>query len=182
MSYDIKEITALIKEAARSAFTQIKEQHPSEHFFAYALTTLDDVCYVSASVNSEQNVQALMQEQNLPKENSETVYYRWSPCEWGKFEYIKPECFGPVDDILQQAYDGLDDENDEFDSYRSDILDAMMAALEELDKEGFWGSGKAREEVTVFTTIYDSFDAEAIEQTSIKRLNPKLSYQKFNQA
>jgi hypothetical protein len=57
----------------------------------------------------------------------------------------------------------------------------MIRALADLDKEGFFGTGEARERVTLFCTISDSDDAPGLENESARRLNPAAVYEAFHQ-
>lgn len=55
----------------------------------------------------------------------------------------------------------------------------MIFALGELDAAGFFGSGSEREQVTLFVSISDSDESEAIEDASAQRLKPASVHERF---
>lgn len=59
------------------------------------------------------------------------------------------------------------------------MFEAAIGALEDLDAEGIFGRGVARNDLTVFVTITDSNDASRLERASAKRLNPPAVFERF---
>ncbi len=177
MVTEFKNITKALTEAARAAFTGVQEQNPAETFFAFVLSTMDDADVVEAGVNSLENHRELVKKHKLTVPSPEEEYYRWNPCEWGRFEYIGDAHFEKVTQLLKEKYDRLHEK--QFHKYRKGVLDSMIKALAALDAEGFWGRGKKRETVSLFITIYDSESAEKIEERSAKKLNSRVNYQRF---
>lgn len=174
---DFEPIEQAIAAATNAAFTEVMQQHPDDRFFAFALSTLDDADCVGASVNSVENHQAIVNRQGLDTPSPEEEYVRWTPCEWGDFEYVGSGYFEAVDQLLATKYDELSENH--FESYRQGVIDSMQRALAMLDSKGFWGFGKAREQITLFVTVYDSESAEAVEDQSAKALNPPPVYTQF---
>lgn len=178
MSNDFEVIEKAIASAARTAFTEVLKAHPEETFFAFVLSTLDDAGYVSASVNSLENHQSLVDDKGLEVPSPDDEYYRWTPCEWGDYEYVgSTENFDQVADLLQAKYDKMAEVN--FAAYGKGVLDSMQGALATLDSEEFWGTGADRERVTLFVTVYDSESTEKVEDQSAKALNPPSTYAQF---
>ena len=119
----------LIYDASIRAFRDWRQEHPSEHVFAFALSTIDDGIYVSASLNSIESHQRRLRERQLDPESDFGLDTKWGPWEWEN-EYIHPNRFTVVDDLLKRMYDDRHENN--FDGFRQTVLDSMVAALVKL--------------------------------------------------
>jgi len=64
-------------------------------------------------------------------------------------------------------------------SVKGRLFAAMLLGLQDLDAEGFFGTGELRERVTLLCSITDSADGAWLEEESTRRLNPPPVYQAF---
>ena len=158
----------LIYDASIRAFRDWREEHPSEHVFAFALSTPDDAIYVGASLNSVESHQRRLRERQLDPESPYGLDAKWGPWEWEN-EYIHPGHFTVVDDRLKRMYD--DRHENDFSGFRRTVLDSMVAVLVKLRDHAAINNNGGQSDVILFATIYDSFSAEAMHRRSAELLN-----------
>jgi hypothetical protein len=164
-----------IASAARQAFTEIRNDHPSERFYAFALYTDDSAMTVEPAANSEEALESTAEDYD---ESPDTGWLRWGTAEWA-YESEGGDHFNDVYDALnvENRYDKKDPKA--FGAFKQNLFETMILALKSLDDEGFFGTGKDREAVTLFCSVSDSDDAEDLEDQSAKRLNSKAVYRRF---
>ncbi|WP_233101843.1 DUF4303 domain-containing protein [Variovorax sp. IB41] len=176
-SFDFETLRTQIREAARTAFAALRAQHPNERFYAMALYTDDGAMTVCPSANSEEALQRILLDNDCT-EPADIAYSRWGTAEWA-YEHQHAGDFTAVSDrlrahVLKQKSGGR-----AFAAFRSQLHDAMVNALADLDQEGFFGTGTDRQALTLFCSISDSDDAEAFEDDSAKRLNSPAVFARF---
>jgi len=169
-------LTEKITKASRTAFKKIQQEKPNERFFAFVLLTLDDVLSCYAYANSYESHRRTIEKYNIKPETKEEEHYKWSPQEW-EYECITREKFDEVYDYSEQILKDIDGDN--FYQYKLDFIECMENALMQLDKEGIFGTGEKRDEITLFLTVSDSFMAEEVEKKSCKKLNSPVVYEVF---
>ena len=171
---DFDLLTEKITDSVRLSFLTFLEKHPGESLFACALSTYDDVAGVNFSVNSESNhkknidrVSKILPSQEI---NSEFIEgdLRWSPCEWGDYEYIGNGFFDNVNELISDKYKIYSNEN-KFNVFRSCVIESMILALKNLDSKSFFEHNGKRP--IIFVSIYDSSDCDITEKRSAKILN-----------
>lgn len=164
-----------IKEAAKKAFTAVRAEHPDERFYAFALYSDDGAMTVEPAANTEQGLDRKAKEYGYDPVPS---WLRWMTGEWA-YEADGGENFLKVYEMLETEGDYDEDASEEFEAFRTHVYEAMIAALEDLEAEHFFGVGEAREAITLFCSISDSDDSRQLENESARRLNPPTVYQKF---
>jgi hypothetical protein len=103
---------------------------------------------------------------------------RWSTAEWAYEAFdIGKDYFRGVGECLSSLDRSWPDKS--FIAFRQQYLATMVSALGDLEAEGFFGVGDAREKVTVFATVSDSELAEGLERKSVRKVNPRSVYQRF---
>jgi len=176
MGVNFNELRVLIRDGAKRAFTSVRDEHPDEQFYAFALYTDDGAMSLLPAANSEQRYQHAVENYGFTDER-ELKYLRWSTAEWAY------EAFGNHFRAVDERFDppDYDDPNDvaAFVAFQQQFHAAIVNALSDLDADGFFGTGDAREKVTVFVTISDSDEAERLERKSVRKLNPRPVYQRF---
>ena len=177
MDADAQALTEMILEAAHGAFSEVCDQNPDDSFYAFVLCTHDDVNHVAACVNSLENHQKLLDRHGLEASSPDDEYFRWTPAEWGDYEFVGNEHFEKVDAWLREQLQAIDEED--FGSLKLLVLESMVNALGALDTGGFWGKASKRAKVTLFVTVYDSELAEGVEDESAKALNSRNVYRRF---
>ena len=147
----VQEVTS----AARQAFTQLRERHPGERFYAYALVTDGDAVDVGPAANSEEGLRRKATEygQKRPAE-----WLRWGVDEWAYVDEGQ-ESFKKAQGIVGARLE--DDESPKkFAERKAATLTAFADALKALDAEGFFGTGRERAKVTLIVHITDASGSE----------------------
>ncbi|RYG71473.1 DUF4303 domain-containing protein [bacterium] len=160
-----------MREAMAAAFADLRAAHPEERFYAYALYTDDGVAGISPAANSEEGLAAKIAEYG---DDAEPAYLRWTTSEWA-YEGIGWE----RTEATYHAITKMGQAADDFDAFHQDVLTLMRDVLADLDAEGLFGRGEAREAVTLLCSITDSDDAEAYERQSVHALNPPAVVERY---
>ena len=175
MSLDQQKLSALIRDAARQAFGELRRAHPDETFYAFALYTDDGWMTVVPSANSEEGFQRATTDEPDPANHR---YSRWATAEWA-YEAAGDEHFDAANVLLNASSEDEEtddsDETEEVCLYREQgdaLIASMVEGLRLLDAEGFFGTGVERDQVTLFVSISDSDEAEETETSSARQLNP----------
>ena len=175
-SFDFDTLRVQIREAARSAFGALRAQHPGEQFYAMALYTDDGAMTVCPSANSEEAFQRILLDGEFT-DPADVASARWGTAEWA-YEAVHAERFDAPCNRLSTHLLTLDDDR-AFGAFRSRLHDTMVQALADLDQEGFFGAGADRQAPTLFCSISDSDEAEALEDRSAEQLNPPAVFAAF---
>ena len=185
--FDFAEVRHAIKEAARESFTRIRAKHPDEEIYAFALYSDDDALGVSPAANSEAGYERCVEKyRSNPSHMKELARlnlpfvpfeYRWS---WGEWEYIPgfAQLFDPAGEAIRKAEPDGEDE-DEYDAFKGAVYAVMVLGLKDLDADGFFGTGDERRRITLYCSIYDSYEFAWMEEESARILNPPDVYQAF---
>jgi hypothetical protein len=156
--------------AACTGWDKLREQHPDEHWYAFALYTYDAAGYVIATANSEEALEEVARETRGPTADI-WVTHRWSPCVWTY------HCFGEehfeasarwVRELHERSYAAVEG------APEAEIPDAVFAVcrevLRQMDAEGRFGTGSDREAITINLLMGDQSDEERLEWA--RELNP----------
>ena len=175
MSLGQQNLSTLIRNAARQAFGELRRAHPDETFYAFALYTDDGWMTIVPAANSEEGFRRVAEDDPDPAEHH---YARWATAEWA-YEAVGDEHFDAANDLLNAS--PTDDRTGEDEPARQErryggqgeaLLACMVEGLRLLDAEGFFGTGEDRERVTLFVSISDSDEAEEVETSSARQINP----------
>ncbi len=173
MSLDSQRLSALVRDAARQAFGDLRRSRADEAFYAFALYTDDGWMTIVPAANSEEGLRRANQDDQDP---TDLRYTRWATAEWA-YEAVGGEHFDAANELLNAS----DEEGAEADDAAEDprhrakgeaLLGSMVEGLRLLDAEGFFGTGERRDKVTLFISISDSDEAEEVETSSARQLNP----------
>jgi len=153
---DFPLLTTEIREGARRAFQAIRAAHPDETIRLFALGSDDGAMTI---VHAAGNL-ALSALGDMDDESEVWHFAEWPYEEGGEFLDIAYRM------ILACHRSDLPCDV-EFDVLHAGLFEACIAAMEQLDREGFFGTGEAREEVVL---LCQSEGTEHMEG-SIGRLN-----------
>jgi predicted DNA-binding WGR domain protein len=153
---DFPLLTAEIREGARCAFQAIRAAHPGEAIRLFALGSDDGAMTI---VNAASNL-ALRALGDMDDESEVWCSAEWPYAEGGEFLDIAYRM------ILTCHRSDLPCDI-EFDVLHAGLFEACIAAMEQLDREGFFGADDTRDEVVLLC------QSEGIEDMkgSIGRLN-----------
>lgn len=164
-------------EALRSAWTEIRQQRPTETFYLFGLETDSDLTDLNLFCNTNEEAKSDQDDYTIERwfyEIEESPLYRA-----GK-EQIEPlarELNGYVYE------DHSDDPPEAFQQRKKTLLQVFENALFALDRESFFAPEQERSNVLLMIQFTDPDDAEwdyTIE--AVKRLNPESAYQPFMDA
>ncbi len=170
------QLREMIRDIARSAFTNVQKQNAGEMFYTFALQTLDDTSGVYAAANTEAGYVACIEsyqhrdEEHRPSERS----CRW---DWGMWQFasIDPRSFDSIYDVLNNGT-WRGEQGYEFNAV---VFASMVAALKDLDSEGLFGRGSDRERITLLCTVHDSYSNVWVQEESVARLNGPAAHDTF---
>jgi hypothetical protein len=183
---DFEALQNAVRDAARGVFLRAKQKRANETFFAYVLTTYGTGSLGGCCINTIENNERVWREAQAHDytEPTDEHYYKWCCADWGEGEYVDDHqdefaAAWSSYDLAMETYRRLltehgQDESDAFGWTEDHPLhNALANALEQLDREGVFGSGPARHNTLIFMTQYDGDDK--IIPWSIERLNPAAS-------
>lgn len=153
-----------IRDGAREWFTQLRDSHPDERFYAFSFCFHDDFVGQSLWANSLEALQAKCDD---PGDEE----FTWNPAQW--------EYSSAFDQAWQALTEPDEDDNPYVDDvllqFRATCLGVTLEALKDLADEGLWGRGSAG--VLVFLTIWDSSESNWLTRESVRRINsPELFF------
>lgn len=175
---DWEKLTSDVAAAATTAFGSLISEKAGEHFYAFALYTDEYAETISPSANSIERHEAKLRDTGETDE-LQIAAYKWATAEWA-YEAWKSELFKGIYRDLAEHRKTLSNSEADLASYKHSVHECMIAALKQMDKNGFFAKGgNAREDITLF--ISSSCDDEAfdMENQSAKRLNPEQIYLPF---
>ena len=144
-----------VTSAARAAFTQLRERHAGERFYPYALMTDGDAVTVGPAANSAEGLRRKATDYGQKRP---AAWLRWGVDEWAYVDNGR-EFFDAAQGIVgAKLYE--DEPPRKFAERRAATLAAFADALKALDKEGFFGTGRARAKVTLIVHITDASGSE----------------------
>lgn len=163
------------REAARSAFEEIRGQHPGETFYSFSLYTNDSAQFLYAAAGTEEHLQRMVERYGQKGETELTDDdFRFAP----DAEYMAygKEHFGIVNGLLDQvtSCDGMDD--DEFEVMVGKLMTAIVQGFRDLDEEGFFGTRRERDGVTLGLT--GDLDL-GVMLSCVEQLNPPSVSERF---
>ncbi len=179
-----------IKEATRRAFDAVRAQHLDETFYAFALYSDDSAMTVCPAANTEEGCDRCVTRYRADGWYAEAIAshgitfdeemstFRWSTAEWA-YECEGSEQFGAVYELVnvEGRYDDEDPEG--FVNFKGRVFASMVMGLRDLDAEGYFGTGEARQRVTLLCSVSDSWCAVWLEEESARRLNPPAVFEAF---
>ncbi|WP_338678860.1 DUF4303 domain-containing protein [Janthinobacterium sp. TB1-E2] len=160
--FDFALLRILVADAARLAFGAVRRAHPGQHIDAFALVSDDSAMTIGPAANSREALAA--------SEYGEEML--WNPAEWAFEDGVA--YFDSAYRLLLQAHRDLPFDVD-FDTFRTGVFDACIAALAQLDAEGCFGAGAQRDDCVL---LFEVSDSEAVEG-AMERLNPPAVVARF---
>lgn len=155
-----------LREGARKAFTALRDAHAGENLNAFALVSDGSAMTIGVAANSEEALEKALAEDDG---NDDT---RWNPDEWPYSE--GGEFLDVAYRLLLTQHQDLSSEIP-FEDFQAGVFEAGIRALEELDQEGFFGRGPAREEALLLFHVTDDDPLE----DAARRLNTPAQCQRY---
>lgn len=161
----VMDVQADLIESVSAATEAMLASGEARDAYALALSMAEDgmgigFCWTSES-HFRQHLLEMGGEEDLAPEDE--IYFRWAVAEW-LHEGWRDELFASVNDAVSTKAMSRGLSKTEFDA----LVEAMVAALASLRDR--WP--EALKGVTMFVTVSDSEDAEALEDGTAEKLNP----------
>ncbi len=158
-----EELRRALREATLVAFDEAIDTLTGERLYAIALTTDDGAMSVGLCITTVEHYESKRSEADAAGDLSSPgydAYLKWDTAEW-RDELAGWKHFEPISRAL------LNDDDDDADGFEEHI-DALIATLAHLRSE----RASALVGVTLFVTVTDSDESDAIEDRSALELNP----------
>ncbi|WP_285117466.1 DUF4303 domain-containing protein [Leifsonia sp. fls2-241-R2A-40a] len=156
---DFARIRSAIRDAARTAWTRLRDERPSESFYYFGLWTTPLAHRPVPTACSEEGLRRAVAD-------GDGDALRWSVMD-SPYDLFGDESFARLEPLFEE----FGEPYDRPPVMNAALVDAMAGALAELDEEGFFGVGAARDAVVVNVTLPGADDIGAAIE-SARRLNP----------
>lgn len=183
------DLRSIYRDDARQAYLDFVERRSGEHICAFALGTDDELMGVTPCGDTlEQRAQRLAKwpPRNSAEQKCHEWAFGWNTGEWESIYTRELPCKHPSRVGPKEMLEGMlafrrqwRQSGRSARSFRRNVLRAMVDALTDLDNERLFGSGPAREKVTIFVEITDSYDSEVVKLATARMLNPRASAQRL---
>jgi hypothetical protein len=165
-AHDYERIRSAIRDAARAAWRDLRAARPDETFYYFGLATTPQSHRPAPTAASREGLDRTIagyREQLVELLHDEV---RWSDLE-SPYAFSGDAHFRTV----ERLFDALGEPFDRAEDLNRTLREAMVEALQDLDAEGFFGEGAARDGVVVDVTVRDGASTVAA-LASAGRLNP----------
>jgi len=155
-----------VREAARKAFSELRRTYPSDDFYYFVLWTTDVVHPPAPCACSKQGLEKTIAQYSQDNDEVSAEELRWSEAD-SPYDGFGLEYFDEVKKLFNQLDDPYDRSIEENDR----IFEAIIQAMADLDREGFFGIGVERDKIVINVTMPgDESEEDVIERA--KMLNP----------
>ena len=150
----LKKLETQIHRASKRAFGEMLSAYPDEHYYVFALIANDALQSIHPLANTEEELDLTVERYVKtvdPKYGCTSTQHnmRWAHGDWG-VQDVGLEQFDLVNQMLYDITLALDDVDDEL---ACSCIDKMWSAaingLASVHRDGFFGTGKKRREVTL---------------------------------
>lgn len=158
-----------VYEASKKAFDQARKAHPKEKFYVFGLMTNDAAQYLYPLSNTEQALKKTLKKYHSEGYGDQAEDdLRWS---FGDWAYAKEgeEHFETLNEQLAEATQFDDWDDDKIEKRVAKLMEAVVAGLADLEKEGFFGEGVNRLDVAVM--VVGDIDQGLVREW-VQKLNP----------
>ena len=151
----MSELRFLLTDAARAAFGELRNDHPGEAFYGFALGLLPATAEVTAAANTEEGLirtatryasDGYGQVESLASHEPGSL--RWRTADW-EHRSVGVEYFAEANVLIVETVDPQDP---------GDVVDALVGALRDLNREDFFGWGPERDAVVALIETGDPAD------------------------
>lgn len=176
MSLDDKALRAALAAAARAAFTQLRADHPDEQLYCYSLYTTPEYRWISPLVLGREALRRVATDYDADNVEGQMDELRWSPADSSYLE-MGAEHFGESEAILAALPHIHELPHDQFVDRVRRVHECCIGALQDLDAEGFFGSGSERDAVTL--NVFQGDQSNRSRLDNARRLNPPAACERI---
>lgn len=164
-----RELVAALVADLRNAWTEFHNQHPDEVVYSFGVYTSDGGDYLIPFVLGEKGFE------EIAEGDEDDAFLRWNVADspyHEAFDYTRTE---EAHAELPSPFSFEDDE--EAEAAAQVFFESAVEALQFLDHEKLFGSGKSREGITLLLTAGDIDEDFVLDHA--KKLNPAKVYKAF---
>ncbi len=195
-------LLSTLRTELRGAWTTLAAAHAQDRLYGFGVYTTDSASYLMVTAFSEAGLAQCVSDYAGSKRGKgkdpelQRVSLRWSPCDSPLHEEgsgLLPESDRIVQELDVEGggadeddgdFDGEDDEDDYFDDEEQDpavgeVLRIAVQALQEMDRDGLFGTGADRERLVLCVWKGDQSNIERHEFA--KALNPPTVAKRFGE-
>ncbi|SEA43249.1 DUF4303 domain-containing protein [Leifsonia sp. 21MFCrub1.1] len=170
---DVAQIRSALRCAARSAWTALRAERPDETFYYFGLWTTPLAHRPAPTACSFEGLERAVEHCRAEGVEVAADELRWAVND-SPYDLYGDSLFVEVE-LLFDAFDGPYDRTPELTAA---LLDAMIGALADLDAEGFFGGGAARDAVVLNVTT-PGHDTDVDLLASARRINPPTALVRY---
>ncbi len=159
---DIESLRVALVQAARACLADARKRHKGERLYSFVLFTEPLLGYVAPSLNTEES---------LARKGKEKL--RWRPPDW-EYHGEGREHFDTAQALLKRLRREGGISEEEQDRSREQRWSAFVGALKQLDEEGTFGTGEARDAILI-NIMWGDQDVPAFLE-SAEQLNPRVPF------
>lgn len=177
-SIDYSDLSSKVRDGLRAIFSDLLTANPDRSFYAFAIWTDDSLQFLNAAANTEEGLSATVHRYNEevdPKYDTTSTKHgmRWAYGDWEYFPVEGDEHLADAHAVLQ---DNFHADEDVFEQQIEPLWHALLDGFQQLDAEGFFGTGAERSKITLL--VVGHVPDDILEQW-VKDLNPKAVAQRF---
>jgi hypothetical protein len=175
---DREALEATMLAELRAAWVTLCGRHPGERFYSFGLYTTDLAEYLLVTASTEEGLSEVTQRyatQNGSDPVAQRAALRWSPADSPL--HAEGEGLLAESDRLRRAGPDPYDDTPAADEAISLLFDVAIQSLQQLDREGTFGEGGARDQLVLGIWKGDQSDDERVQFASL--LNPRPVAERF---
>ncbi len=176
---DTKTFRQNLNELIQRAFTSVLVKTSGEELYCFAIYCgcNSEGAWLRPLANTQERHERAQKERDESgTDYSEEAYYRWAPHEWFD-DWAVDHGFEEFLSLGQPSICVCGD-SDGVDNAAGWLFATIVLVLQELDREGFFGIGKEREQITLFCSEWHGCQ-RWLEEESVRRLNSATVYRRF---
>jgi len=163
---DVAHIRTALRSAARSAWTALRTERPSETFYYFGLWTTPLAHRPVPTACSLEGLEQAVERCRADGVEVDADELRWAVND-SPYDLYGDHLFAEVEPL----FDELGNPYERSPRLNEELLEAMVGALADLDADGFFGAGRDRTAIVLNVTL-PGHDTEAELLASARRLNP----------
>ncbi len=165
----------MVTDAARTAFAELRDAHPSESFYAFALGVGPGAASVVASANTESGLWRVAERfaadgygaaETLAGDGPGSL--RWRTRDWEHLD-VGAEHFADANALIAETVDTDDP---------GEVVDGLVGAFRDLNREDFFGWGPERDAVVALIVTGDPADVLEL----ARDVNPAVPFARLQAA
>lgn len=166
---DLTQLEEDLYRLGLAGFRRIREAHPKDNFYCFAFYTNGEFNYVALTASSYEGLDKVAQDYKkkppymaMPIEDLR-LDLKWSPCD-SPLHGAAVDVLTALDPSMQAVAAELDrrfdlnDKDESFEDFVSQIEVCFANALKRIDKEGIYGRGDERKKVVINLLMGDQSD------------------------